>query len=116
MNSESIYFGTTVIGESLNRKIQLVNKGALGTKFKLMTVKDFEKSKEPKKDDADNTDQIELENHEVKFEELKIGGIREGPIGPFSTVDLEFVFFPTFPGKFNEQFVIRFEDEDSKEV
>jgi hypothetical protein len=102
--------------------MQLINKGALGTKFKLMTMEEYEKSKEPQKDpsvDSENppvTNEIDPENHEIKFEELKIGGIKEGPIGPFSTVDLEFVFFPTFPGKYNEQFVIQFEDEDSKEV
>jgi hypothetical protein len=42
--------------------------------------------------------------------------ISEGFLGPFSTIDLDFFFSPSFPGKFNQDFVIEFEDEDSKEV
>ena len=42
--------------------------------------------------------------------------ISSGFIGPFDSVDLEFLFTPTFPGKFEEDFVIKFDDPDSKEV
>lgn len=34
-NMNSVSFGTVVIGEKLNRKVQLINKGALGTNFKV---------------------------------------------------------------------------------
>jgi hypothetical protein len=123
-----------VIGENLNRKIQLINKGALGTMFKLMTLKEFEKSnelvKESPKNEITSLDtttgvttpppndfQLDKEtSYQDKFDELKIGSVREGTIGPFSTIELDFVFFPSFPGKFNEQFVLKFEDENSKEV
>ena len=43
MNTNSVYFGTIVIGESISRKIQLANKGALGTNFKIFTLKEFKK-------------------------------------------------------------------------
>lgn len=110
VNTDSIYFGTTVIGESLNRKIQLINKGALGTNFKLLTLKEFDKP-----EIQDQTNPVG-ETGEEKFEELRIGDVREGFIGPFSTVELEFLFSPSFPGKFNEQFVLKFDDENSKEI
>ena len=35
-----------MIGESINRKIQLANKGALGTNFKILTLKEFKKETE----------------------------------------------------------------------
>ena len=38
MNTNSVNFGTMVIGEKLNRKIQLINKGALGTNFKITSA------------------------------------------------------------------------------
>jgi hypothetical protein len=46
VNTNSIYFGTIVIGESINRKIQLANKGALGSNFKILTLKEFKKETE----------------------------------------------------------------------
>lgn len=36
MNTNSVNFGTIVIGEKLNRKIQLINKGALSTNFRIV--------------------------------------------------------------------------------
>jgi hypothetical protein len=38
VNTNSVNFGTIVIGEKLNRKIQLINKGALGTNFKIISA------------------------------------------------------------------------------
>lgn len=38
VNSNLVNFGTIVIGEKLNRKIQLINKGALGTNFKIVST------------------------------------------------------------------------------
>lgn len=38
-----MYFGTIVIGEKLVRKIQLINKGALGTNFEIMKMQDYKK-------------------------------------------------------------------------
>ena len=46
VNTQSVYFGTIVIGESINRKIQLVNKGALGTNFQVLTLREFKKDAE----------------------------------------------------------------------
>lgn len=43
VNTNSVVFGTIVIGEKLVRKIQLVNKGALGTSFELMRMSEFKK-------------------------------------------------------------------------
>lgn len=40
-------FGTIVIGEKLVRKIQLINKGALGTSFELMRMREFKKLGQP---------------------------------------------------------------------
>lgn len=37
VNTNFVNFGTIVIGEKLNRKVQLINKGALGTKFKIIS-------------------------------------------------------------------------------
>lgn len=103
MNTQSVYFGTIVIGEKLTRKIQLINKGALGTNFKLMDLKEFKNSSN---DDSEN----------LQEDGIKMGDVREGFIAPFATVDLEFSFSPSFPGKFQEDFVIKFDDENSKEV
>ena len=111
-----------MIGETLNRKVQLINKGALGTKFKLLTLKEFNKVKKAEiKAEGENNTTAEVVNVpeevlDTKLDELKIGEVKEGFVGPFSTVDLEIVFFPTFPGKFNEQFVLEFEDEKSKDI
>lgn len=98
-----------MIGESINRKIQLINKGALGTNFKLMTLKEF---KRLGRNDSDEETRLE----EVKEDGIRIGEVREGFIAPFSNIDLDFWFSPSFPGKFQEDFILKFDDENSKEV
>ena len=45
INISSVSFGTIVIGEKLNRKVQLINKGALGTNFKIICPVKSEKNK-----------------------------------------------------------------------
>ena len=42
--------------------------------------------------------------------------IKEGYISPFETLDVDFFFYTLFPGKFQEGFVIQFEDTESKEL
>lgn len=154
----SINFGTTVIGEVLNRKIQLFNKGALGTKFRLVNKKSLKKEEvkdltgteigsasvlndiyqlsttdianvksltNPSKmfTDEFNSSQTQIiineettTKDELRNEEISIGSVKDGILDPFSCVDLDFVFAPVFPGKFQEEFVLLFDDKDSKEV
>ena len=38
VNTNNVNFGTIVICEQSNRKIQLINKGALGTKFQVLQL------------------------------------------------------------------------------
>ena len=47
---------------------------------------------------------------------IKIGSVKSGFIAPFTTIDVDFQFAPSFPGKFDQEFVIKFEDENSKEI
>jgi hypothetical protein len=42
--------------------------------------------------------------------------VKEGYLGPFSKVEVDFSFAPLFPGKFQEEFTLEFEDEDTKDV
>lgn len=126
VNTNSVYFGTIVIGEKISRKIQLTNKGALGTSFKLITLEQFQHLKNPPTPDSSATDEsaiqigqvfspISINHRELNFNNIKNihSKVKEGTLAPFSTVDLEFLFTPTFPGKFRENFVIYYEDPDS---
>jgi hypothetical protein len=58
-------------------------------------------------------DRTDWKAHDLIFFLLKV---TEGFLGPFSSIELDFYFTPSFPGKFNQDFVIDFEDPDSKEV
>jgi hypothetical protein len=58
VNTNSVYFGTIVIGDKIFRKIQLINKGALGTNFKLMKSKEL-KTREPNNDEKTSENQKE---------------------------------------------------------
>lgn len=131
-----MYFGTSVIGERLVRKIQLINKGALGTDFRLEPVLSTPRGYEAgqrvtgdqssSKDNSSIGDIVREENGSSSGRDLdqtdreqniiEIGQVKEGFIGPFATVDLEFIFAPTYPGKFEEKFAIKFDDENSPEV
>ena len=69
VNTNSVVFGTIVIGEKLVRKIQLINKGALGTSFELMRMRDFKKLGQPddSESQANKDDPIDgIEMGEVK--------------------------------------------------
>ena len=140
-----INFGTTVIGEVINRKITLSNKGALGTKFEIFNLKKLtlkQNTESSRLSELENimqasdnansnlisTGQSEREKsnisiietidakEETKEDEITIGSIREGYIKPFSEIELDFNFAPAFPGKFHEDFAIKFEDKDSRDV
>lgn len=73
MSTQSIYFGTTVIGEVIQKKIQLVNKGALGTNFKITSLKENQKAIqnevtiEPKNDQANDDESIKIGEVIKKF-------------------------------------------------
>ena len=127
-----MYFGTSVIGERLVRKIQLINKGALGTDFRLEPVASTPRglgAREVLGGDQSSVeagssigDLVKDDNasedleHEHEHKAIETGQVKEGFIGPFATVDLEFIFAPTYPGKFEEKFAIKFDDQNSAEV
>ena len=152
VSSHSVNFGTTVIGEVINRKIQLANKGALGTKFYVInskyksnpnhlktltsesistfqgmqhssaidiTAMDTNAVNKLAQYDELRTNISYLDGHQdenPRIDEILMGKIKDGFLAPFSSVELDFNFSPLFPGKFKENFVIVFEDKDSKEV
>lgn len=69
VSTQSIYFGTTVIGEVVQKKIQLVNKGALGTNFKILSLKENQKA-------IQNVENIEPKNDQLNDDEsIKIGEV-----------------------------------------
>lgn len=115
VNTNSIYFGTIVIGEELNRKVQLINKGALGTNFKLISQKDLIAQDSFRAPDSE-INSFNTQQDENKIEGIRMGDVTEGYIAPFQTIDLDFFFSTSFPGKFQENFTIQFDDEDSKEL
>lgn len=69
MNSNSITFGTIVIGEEIIKKIQLINKGALGTNFKLITKRESKKISQ-----GLQTSELESRLEEVS-DGIKIGSV-----------------------------------------
>lgn len=61
VNTNSVHFGTIVIAEKSLRKIQLINKGALGTNFEVLKLSEFKKkSKEEKTENETTESSIEL--------------------------------------------------------
>ncbi len=114
VSSSSVHFGTVVIVEEVSRKVQLVNKGALGTNFKLVGHKDLISpvSGEEGRDEGGEQRGESAESSEG----IRMGSVREGYIGPFQSVEVEFLFSSTFPGKFQENYFVQFEDEDSKQL
>lgn len=74
VNTNSIYFGTIVIGEELNRKVQLINKGALGTNFKLISNKDLIAQESFRAPDS------EINSFNTQQDENQAEGIRMGNV------------------------------------
>jgi hypothetical protein len=77
LSTQSINFGTIVIGESLNKKTQLINKGALGTKFKITTSQEFKKTLqiETNADRSKELNETVVEQDSEKYDEIKIGKV-----------------------------------------
>lgn len=75
VSTSSIYFGTIVIGEEANRKVQLINKGALGTTFKVMSEDDVISKSNL---DSSGNDSAYVSSEPVK--EAKTEGIRIGSV------------------------------------
>ncbi len=76
VNTSSIYFGTIVIGEEANRKVQLINKGALGTTFKIISQDALELRSSLDYTGSDLINNVSSEP--VKAE--KVDGIRLGAV------------------------------------
>ena len=71
--------------------------------------------------DLGATNSIEILNSESSFvvddnEIIQIGAIKNGFIDPFSNINLDYIFSPSFPGRFDQDFVIKFDDDNSKEI
>lgn len=66
-------FETIVIGDELKKKLQLMNKGALGTNFKLITKRISKKT----------TESLQKDEFELRLEELP-DGIKMGSVIFFS--------------------------------
>ena len=64
VNTNSVHFGTIVIAEKSLRKIQLINKGALGTSFEVMKLSEFKKKS---KEEKTETTESSIELGEVCF-------------------------------------------------
>ena len=47
---------------------------------------------------------------------LKLFKVKKGYIAPFTTIDVDLYFSTSFPGKFAENYIIKFEDPSSQEV
>ncbi len=115
VSSESVYFGTVVILEEVSRRVQLVNKGALGTSFKIVRHKDLISPVSGEEDRNEEEEEKQKKESETA-EGIRLCSVKEGIIGPFQTVELEFYFSSSFPGKFQENYFVQFEDEDSKQL
>lgn len=71
VNTNLVYFGTIVIGEKTIRKIQLINKGALKTRFELLKAGDLKKTPETTKNESTDTKSSEgIEIGEVIIKKL----------------------------------------------
>ncbi len=68
VSTQSVYFGTTVIGETIQKKIQLVNKGALGTNFQVLSLKENQRA-------IENKHELEPKNDQSNDESIKIGEV-----------------------------------------
>uniref|UniRef100_A0A8C3BZ28 Cilia and flagella associated protein 74 n=1 Tax=Cairina moschata TaxID=8855 RepID=A0A8C3BZ28_CAIMO len=137
-----IDFGTHVVGETISRTINLTNTGALGTRFKVQaSAGDSSTRRATAKSSPGNTvlkTQFELseqltqgassfrsdldtnnahnlmEPSEETPHEIMLGKVTEGEIGPFSSVKLQIIFIPAIPGAVRVEFVIVFDNPDSK--
>jgi hypothetical protein len=76
VNMTTINFSTIVIAEVLNKKIELTNKGALGTNYKLLNRKDAAKSQKPDATDPlEPTKTVEVVEIDQKKSEITIGSV-----------------------------------------
>ena len=47
---------------------------------------------------------------------MRVGGVSQGELGPFSSVKLDIIWQPTIPGKVEVDFSVSFSDPDSENV
>ncbi|KAJ1144828.1 hypothetical protein NDU88_011122 [Pleurodeles waltl] len=179
VDKELIDFGTHVVGETISRTITLMNRGALGTRFKFQALTDarttprvatakpskeasvaqeserFEmegngssrslglsaEEQELPQPSAAGEEKIQgspgdrfqtcpteveeaeaaeskenMESHIEDRDEIKVGEVSEGDIGPFGTVKLHVIFTPIIPGKAVNDFEITFDNPDCRPI
>ncbi|MGH0147032.1 UNVERIFIED_CONTAM: hypothetical protein FKN15_060852, partial [Acipenser sinensis] len=92
VDSSLIDFGTHVVGETISRTITLSNRGALGTKFNLVTS-------------------VSSSAVRLTPEPSPLGQpVTEGELRPFGFVKLQIMFTPMIPGEVQMDFDIKFSD------
>ncbi|MGH0159295.1 UNVERIFIED_CONTAM: hypothetical protein FKN15_037223 [Acipenser sinensis] len=98
VDSSLIDFGTHVVGETISRTITLSNRGALGTKFNLVTS-------------------VSSSAVRLTPEPSPLGQpVTEGELRPFGFVKLQIMFTPTIPGEVQMDFDIKFSDPNSQAI
>ncbi|KFQ79839.1 Uncharacterized protein KIAA1751, partial [Phoenicopterus ruber ruber] len=66
--------------------------------------------------DTDNARNLVELSPEETPDEIMLGKVTEGEIGPFSSVKLQIIFVPAIPGDVRAEFVIMFDNSDCKPV
>ncbi|XP_078498582.1 cilia- and flagella-associated protein 74 [Lissotriton helveticus] len=83
-------------------------QGSHGDRFQICHIEDEEAGATESKEKA--------ESHLEDSDEIKVGEVREGDIGPFATVKLHVIFTPVIPGKAVNDFEITFDNPDCRPI
>uniref|UniRef100_A0A6I8NI36 Cilia and flagella associated protein 74 n=1 Tax=Ornithorhynchus anatinus TaxID=9258 RepID=A0A6I8NI36_ORNAN len=135
LDKELIDFGTHVVGETISRTITLMNQGALGTRFRLLTSPGVSGSHLTAaksstgttvsplgfpfsfwQGEATASEEIAPTLVELPPEEeppeIRLGEVTEGTIGSFGSIKLPVVFTPMLPGSVTANFMVAFDNPD----
>ncbi|XP_039657369.1 cilia- and flagella-associated protein 74 isoform X5 [Perca fluviatilis] len=58
----------------------------------------------------------QMDQSHSDYDDIRLGNVKEGEIGPFESIQLEVVFTPTIPGEAKLDFHIKFSDLTSKPI